>query len=80
MTSDIQTYLKFANVQMAAEALFGKKDSLPSALFEGAIQPKFLTDGNERSRENNWGQTPIKSLSEGVCIQKIANFRYENSL
>ena len=49
MASDIATYLKFANVQMAAEALFTSKNAVPGATYSGAVLPAVLATGNERS-------------------------------
>lgn len=43
MTNEVINYLKFANVQMAAEAIY------PSGFQGGAIPIKTLTDGNNRS-------------------------------
>jgi hypothetical protein len=56
MAIEIATYLKFVNLQMAAEALFefnpaaGNPNSSPGATSSYAsIQPQFLTSGNNRS-------------------------------
>lgn len=49
MNTDISTLLKYANLQMAAEALYGLKGQAPGATFAGDISPAFLTEGNERA-------------------------------
>lgn len=56
MTADITTYLKYANLQMAAEALFQFHSQQPNAtLVPGAtasyssINPGYLTTGNNRA-------------------------------
>jgi hypothetical protein len=49
MTTSIATYLKYANVQMAAEALYTGREDLPGTIFFGAIGIPTLTTGNERS-------------------------------
>ncbi len=49
MNSSVTTYLKYANVQMASEALFGLKDARVGSTFSGLIIPQDLTDGNRRS-------------------------------
>jgi hypothetical protein len=49
MANDIGTYLKYANLQMAAEALFNRQLSDPGTTFFGAITKDILTTGNTRS-------------------------------
>jgi Ca2+-binding RTX toxin-like protein len=49
MATEIATYLKFVNVQLAAEALYGKKNAPAGDTFFGPIDPLVLTDGNTRS-------------------------------
>ena len=50
MTNSISTYLKYANLQMAAEALFGMTPAdAPGKSFSGEIAPNFLTAGNNHS-------------------------------
>ena len=69
MTNNIATYLKYANVQMAAEALFefnpAKTTNIitPGSVASYAnIRSEYLTDGNNRSskftamHKKNWGQ------------------------
>src|SRR4051794_3340413 len=45
----VTTYLKCAELQMAAEALFNLQGQTPGTTFSGAIPPDFLTAGNNRS-------------------------------
>ena len=47
--NQVTTYLKYANLQMAAEAFYGLKNQPPETKFFGTISEKMLTDGNERS-------------------------------
>lgn len=52
MTNQISTYLKYANLQMAAEALYRLRpddDPAPDQTFSGLVDPKILTDGNEHA-------------------------------
>jgi hypothetical protein len=49
MATDIATYLKYANLQMAAEALFGKKTAPSGEIYSGPIATSVLTQGNDRS-------------------------------
>jgi hypothetical protein len=52
MATEIATLLKFVNVQLAAEALYGLKTADPTATFSGALagaRLALLTTGNERS-------------------------------
>ena len=49
MPNQVNTYLKYANVQMAAEALYDRQNQPPETKFSGTISEKFLTDGNNRA-------------------------------
>lgn len=49
MTSAVSDYLKYANLQMAAEALFGQKGKPAGSIFSGVIDIADLKTGNERS-------------------------------
>jgi hypothetical protein len=52
MTNAISTYLKYANVQMAAEALFNQQGNAPGSTFSGPITDAnigILTLGNNRT-------------------------------
>jgi hypothetical protein len=51
MSSEIETYLKYANLQMAAESLFGVLPTDVAGLVRGAgsMTATTLTDGNNRS-------------------------------
>lgn len=48
-TNQVSIYLKYANLQMAAEALFDQRNQPPGSVFAGPIRPEVLTLGNERS-------------------------------
>jgi pimeloyl-ACP methyl ester carboxylesterase len=72
MANDIATYLKYANLQMAAEALFGKQLSDPGATFSGEIEPSVLTFGNTRASKFTATQaTEFASLWE--VVEHISN-------
>jgi pimeloyl-ACP methyl ester carboxylesterase len=52
MTNEITNCLKFANLQMAAEALYTPRTAVPGEVFIGSLggaNLSFLTTGNERS-------------------------------
>jgi pimeloyl-ACP methyl ester carboxylesterase len=49
MANDATNYLKFANVQLAAEALYGLQTETPGSSFSGDIPVEFLTIGNDHS-------------------------------
>lgn len=49
MTNQVNTYLKFAHIQMAAEALYGKRPESGSGVtFSGVINKDVLIAGNNR--------------------------------
>lgn len=72
MANDIATYLKFANVQMAAEALYGLKTAAPKALFSGLITPIILTTGNERSSKFTTTQA-TEFAEDWTIVEHISN-------
>ena len=49
MSNEITTYLKYAHLQIAAEALYDLKESPPETRFENAILERMLTTGNDRT-------------------------------
>jgi hypothetical protein len=49
MANQITNYLKYANVQMAAEALYGLKTASAGQTFSGSIDAAMLVNGNERA-------------------------------
>ena len=49
MSSEITTYLKYAHVQIAAEALYKLEDKSPKTAFAGPITSDVLTTGNDRT-------------------------------
>jgi hypothetical protein len=49
MSSNTQRMLKLAQVQMAAEALYGLKEAAPGSVISGAIAPGALITGNDRA-------------------------------
>ena len=49
MASQISTYLKYANLQMAAEAMYGLQTAGVAQKFFGQIDPATLQLGNSRA-------------------------------
>jgi hypothetical protein len=49
MANEIATYLKYANLQMAAEALYGLQGATPGATYLGPISESILTVGNNHT-------------------------------
>lgn len=70
MTTAIATYLKFANIQIAAEALYGKKTAPVDATYEGALTVDNLTTGNERTSVFTLTQAKEFSLDWEVVEHK----------
>jgi hypothetical protein len=72
MTNDIATYLKYANLQMAAEALFDRQPAEPGTIYFGKIEPEVLTLGNNRASKFTTTQaTEFASLWE--VVEHISN-------
>ncbi|WP_143694922.1 hypothetical protein, partial [Variovorax sp. JS1663] len=49
MKTEVATYLKYANLQMASEALYDRKAAPVGDKFSGPIDPRVLIQGNDRS-------------------------------
>jgi hypothetical protein len=49
MTTQLANQLKYANLQLAAEAFFVPKTDTPGKTYDGAIAARQLTEGNTRS-------------------------------
>ncbi len=49
MTTNIEIFLKYANVQLAGEALYGLETAAPGTTFFEDVLPALLTTGNSRS-------------------------------
>lgn len=49
MSNEISTYLKYAHLQIAAEAFYGLKNAQPWTPFDDPITKEMLTTGNTRS-------------------------------
>ena len=72
MANDIATYLKFANVQMAAEALYGLDIATPGTLFKNVIDPLVLTRGNTRSSKFTTTQA-AEFADDWTVVEHISN-------
>ncbi len=66
MSTDPKTLLKYANLQMAAEAFLSPKTAPVRAEMRGPIDIKLLTDGNEHVKK---GQTPFRCRSRYINMQ-----------
>ncbi len=72
MTNQVATYLKYANLQMAAEALFGQQDKDPGTTTSGPIDPDDLTTGNNRSSKFTVTQAK-EFVKDWEVVEHISN-------
>ncbi|WP_272947467.1 calcium-binding protein, partial [Variovorax sp. JS1663] len=70
--SDIATYLKYANLQMAAEALFDQKNQPPGSKYAGLIDDLVLKTGNERSSRFTQVQAD-EFVEDWTVVEHISN-------
>lgn len=69
----IAEYLKFANLQMAAEALYNSDATkgiplTPGAKFDGAILERYLTDGNLHASKFTASEAAKFVATKGVRV------------
>ncbi|WP_202820680.1 hypothetical protein, partial [Variovorax sp. JS1663] len=72
MTNEIATYLKYANLQMAAEALFEQKGLVPSSKYSGVVDATVLMTGNERSSKFTQVQAD-EFMKDWTVVEHISN-------
>ena len=72
MTTEVATYLGYANLQMAAEALYGRKTAPAGDKFSGSIDPLVLTQGNERSSKFTQVQAD-EFIKDWTVVEHISN-------
>ena len=73
MSISINNYLKYANLQMAAEALYGKKGLEPGTLFLGQITEQFLRSGNDRTSVFTRTQAQQFVAEDWTVVEHISN-------
>ena len=72
MTTVIANYLKFANLQMAAEALYDLKTAPAGSTAAGEISAAMLTVGNERSSKFTKVQAD-EFVKDWTVVEHISN-------
>ena len=72
MTKEISTYLKYANLQMAAEAFIAPRNSAPSTPAAGALLTGVLTVGNTRSSKFTQVQAD-EFVKDWTVVEHISN-------
>lgn len=72
MSNEIATYLKYAHLQIAAEAFYGLKNALPWTPFDDPITKEMLTTGNTRS--SKFTETDAKWFAQTwEVVEHISN-------
>ncbi len=72
MSNQTIVTLKYANLQMAAEALFGQKTNPPESKYSGSITTEILTDGNDHASKFTTTQA-TEFAKEWKVVEHISN-------